>query len=130
LSRENGRLKTDNDQLTGRLTQCGGADRIAALRQKITGLIDTFDGLIGKAQHFQKSTRSDDIYYPPDENDDPSDDLLLDLDETHAQVIRDANSTEQYNDSSMDELETKVYKMSDAIAEMEAAEMANACQIQ
>ena len=55
-----------------------------------------------------------------------SDDLLLDLDETHAQVIRDANSTEP--DSSLDELETKLEKMSGAICEMEAAEMANACQ--
>jgi len=127
LSRQNARLKMDNDQLSGRLEQCGGAERITGLREKITGLIDNFDALIGKAQHFQKSTRSDDIYYP-DETDDPSDDLLLDLDETHAQVIRDANSTEP--DSSLDELETKLEKMSGAICEMEAAEMANACQIQ
>ena len=58
-----------------------------------------------------------------------SDDLLLDLDETHAQVIRDANSTENGADCSVDELERKLDKMSDAIAEMEAAEMASACQV-
>ena len=42
-------------------------------------------------------------------------------------MIRDANSTEP--DSSLDELETKLEKMSGAICEMEAAEMANACQL-
>ena len=44
-------------------------------------------------------------------------------------MIRDANSTENGADCSVDELERKLDKMSDAIAEMEAAEMASACQV-
>ena len=41
LSRHNSRLKTELDQLTGQLAQCGGAERISALRAKITGRLVT-----------------------------------------------------------------------------------------
>ena len=45
--------------------------------------------MIDKAKRFQKSQKSEDIYYPDETYDDPlSDDLLLDLDETHKQVIK------------------------------------------
>ena len=45
--------------------------------------------MIDEAKRFQKSKKSEDIYYPDETYDDPlSDDLLLDLDETHKQVIK------------------------------------------
>ena len=57
--------------------------------------IETFGALIDKAQRYQKNSKSDDVYYPDMVDDPTSDDLLLDLDETHAAVLRATQSDQQ-----------------------------------
>ena len=54
----------------------------------VSAQIETFGVLIDKAQRYQKNSKSDDVYYPDMVDDPTSDDLLLDLDETQAAVLR------------------------------------------
>lgn len=125
LTRQNERLTNECNQLTTQLDDCGGVESFDQLKDKLTTLIEIFEQLIDKAKRFQKSQKSEDIYYPDETYDDPlSDDLLLDLDETHKQVIK------QNGQTTFADLELRLDKLTNHIAEMEAFEMANACQVQ
>jgi len=120
-------LTGERDRLEKQLEDCGGSEQVEQLKVKIIAQIETFGALIDKAQRYQKNSKSDDVYYPDMVDDPTSDDLLLDLDETHAAVLRATQCDQQ---TTFGDLDKKLDELTKSVAEMEAFEMANACQVQ